>query len=136
MLDTKTEEIGKAIVNATFKVHKELGPGLLEKVYEICLAHELKKLGYQVSRQLDVPVIYDGLVFEEGFRLDMMVENLVIAEIKAIETVNPVWESQVISHLKMMNKELGYLINFNVPLIKNGIKRFINTKEYFDNKSK
>lgn len=134
MLDSKTEEIGKAIINAAFKVHKELGPGLLEKVYEICLAHELKKAGYEVARQLDVPVVYDGLIFEEGLRLDLMVENLVIAEIKAIETVNPVWESQVISHLKLTGKELGYLINFNVPLIKNGIKRFINTKEYFENK--
>lgn len=130
MLDSRTEEIGKAIVNAAFKVHKELGPGLLEKVYEICLAHELRKLGYEVVRQLNIPVVYDGLTFEEGFMLDLMVENLVIAEIKAVEVVNPVWDAQIISHLKLMNKELGYLINFNVPLIKNGIKRFINTKDY------
>ena len=130
MLDNKTEEIGKAVVNAAFKVHQELGPGLLEKVYEICLAHELRKAGFQVARQLDVPVVYDGLVFEEALRLDLMVENLVRAEIKAIVTVNPVWESQLISHLKLTGKELGYLINFNVPLIKNGINRFINTKDY------
>ena len=134
MLDIKTEETGKAIVNAAFKVHKELGPGLLEKIYEICLAHELKKAGYHVVRQLDIPIVYDGHIFEEGLRLDLMVENCVLVEIKAIETVNRVWEAQVISHLKLTGKELGYLINFNVPLIKNGIKRFINTKEYFDTK--
>jgi GxxExxY protein len=124
MLNNQTEEIGKAIVNAAFKVHKELGPGLLEKVYEICLAHELTKAGYHVARQLDIPI-----------RLDLLVDNLVIAEIKAVDIINPVWESQIISHLKLTHKELGYLINFNVPLIKDGIKRFINTKDYKRTKS-
>jgi GxxExxY protein len=133
MLDSKTEQIGKALVDASFKVHKELGPGLLEKIYEICLAHELPKVGYNVVRQLDVPVVYDGIIFDEGLRLDLIVENLVIAEIKAVEIVNPVWESQIISHLKLTRKERGYLINFNVPLIKNGIRRFINTKDYGQN---
>jgi GxxExxY protein len=135
MLNNQTEEIGKAIVNAAFKVHKELGPGLLEKVYEICLAHELTKAGYHVARQLDIPIVYDGITFDEGLRLDLLVENLVIAEIKAVDIINPVWESQIISHLKLTHKELGYLINFNVPLIKDGIKRFINTKDYKNTKN-
>lgn len=125
-MPTEREEvIGKAVVNAAYKVHKELGPGLLEKVYEICMAHELRKAGFDVLRQIDIPVIYDGLVFEEGLRLDLLVEDLVIVELKAVDLVNPVWQAQVISHLKLTNKNLGYLINFNVPLIKDGIKRFL-----------
>ena len=120
------EEIGKAIVNAAFKVHKELGPGLLEKVYEVCVAHELRKAGYNVKRQIDIPIVYDGIQFDEGLRLDLLVNDLVIVELKAIDLVNPVWEAQIISHLKLTKLKLGYLINFNVPLIKDGIKRFRN----------
>jgi GxxExxY protein len=119
------ELIGKAIVNAAFKVHKALGPGLLEKVYEVCMAHELKKAGWQVKRQIDIPIAYDGLVFDEGLRLDILVEDLVIVELKAVDLVNPVWQAQVMSHLKLTNRKLGYLINFNVPLIKEGIKRIV-----------
>lgn len=126
MLSPEIERIGKIIVNSAFKVHKELGPGLLEKVYEICLEHELKKAGLDVARQLDVPIVYDGLRFTEGLRLDLLVEDKVIIEVKAIETVNPVWEAQILSHLKLTDKSLGYLINFNVPLIKSGIRRFLN----------
>ncbi len=127
MKPTQQEEtIGKDIVNACFKIHKALGPGLLEKVYEVCLSHELRKLGYKVERQLNIPINYDGIEFEEGLRLDILVEDIVIIELKAVELVNPVWEAQIISHLKLTNKNLGYLINFNVPLIKNGIRRFIN----------
>jgi GxxExxY protein len=125
-LSPQEEEIGKAIVNAAFLVHKELGPGLLEKVYEVCVAHELRKLGYNVKRQIDIPIVYDGIQFDEGLRLDLLVNDLVIAELKAIETVNPVWEAQIISHLKLTKLNLGYLINFNVPLIKDGIRRYIN----------
>ena len=120
------EEIGKAIVNACIKIHKQLGPGLLEKVYEVCLEHELRKLGYMVERQIDIPIVYDNIAFHEGLRLDIMVEKLVIIELKAVDLVNPVWVSQVISHLKLTGKNLGYLINFNVPLMKDGIRRFIN----------
>ena len=125
LLSDEEERIGKLIVNAAFKVHKELGPGLLEKVYEIALAHELKKSGLEVKRQLDIPIVYDGITFSEGLRLDILVENLVICEIKAVDQVNPVWTAQVLSHLKLTDKRLGYLINFNVPLIKQGIKRII-----------
>jgi len=119
-LDSK----GKLIVDSAYTVHKNLGPGLLEKVYEICFCHELAKRGLSYRRQIDVPVIYDNLVFEEGLRLDVLVENEVICELKAIETVNPVWEAQVLSHLKLTSKRLGYLINFNVANIGQGIKRF------------
>ena len=120
------EESGKAIVNAVFNVHRALGPGLREKAYEVCVAHDLKKAGYDVKRQIDIPICYDGIQFDEGLRLDLLVNGLVIAELKAIDLVNPVWEAQVISHLKLTNLKLGCLINFNVALIRDGIKRFRN----------
>ena len=126
ILTLEEENIGKQVVEASLKVHKALGPGLLEKVYEVCLCHELRKAGMIVERQLDIPIVYDGLTFEEGLRLDLLVENKVVIELKAVEIVNPVWEAQIISHLKLTGKRLGYLINFNVPLIKNGIRRYIN----------
>jgi len=129
MPSKRIEEIARVIVNSAFKVHKELGPGLLEKVYEVCLAYEIEKAGFIVNRQVDIPIIYDGVKLDEKLRLDLIVENLVIVETKAVEIVNPVWQAQIISHLKLTNNELGFLINFNVPIIKNGIKRFINTKK-------
>jgi GxxExxY protein len=128
MINERTEEIAKIIVNSAFKVHKELGPGLLERVYEVCLAYEIKKAGLEVKSQMDVPIVYDGVILKEKLRLDLIVENSVIIEVKAVELINPVWQEQIISHLKLTNNPLGFLINFNVPLIKNGIKRFINTK--------
>ncbi len=124
-LSEKEERIGRAIVEAAYRVHKELGPGLLEKVYEVCFSHELRKMGFEVQRQIDIPITYDGIKFDEGLRLDVLVENLVISELKAVDQVNPVWEAQIISHLKLTGLRLGYLINFNVPLIKKGIRRFI-----------
>jgi len=126
-LSKEEERIGKIIVNAAFKVHKALGPGLLEKVYEITLAYELEKAGLKVLKQLDIPIIYDDFRFDEGLRLDLLVKDLVICEIKAVDQVNPVWQAQVLSHLKLTSKRLGFLINFNVPLIKQGIKRFVLT---------
>lgn len=131
LLSIEEEIIGKQIVNASFTIHKALGPGLLEKVYEVCLSHELKKLGLKVKRQLDIPIVYDGLIFDEGLRLDILVEDKVIIELKAVDIVNPVWEAQIISHLMLTGKRLGYLINFNVPLIKDGIRRYVNTKYDF-----
>jgi len=124
-LTKREEEIGKIVVHSAFKIHSQLGPGLLEKVNEVCLAHELKKAGLSVQRQIDIPIEYDGIVFDEGLRLDILVENLVICEIKAVDQVNPVWEAQVLSHLRLTNRRLGYLINFNVSLIKEGIRRFV-----------
>jgi len=123
-LSYEVENMGKAIVNAAFKVHKTLGPGLLEKIYEVCLAHELTKSGFNVKRQVNIPFIYDGICFDEGLRLDLLVNDLVIIELKAVEDVNPVWEAQIISHLKLTGLQLGYLINFNVSVIKIGIRRF------------
>ncbi|MFN8255047.1 MAG: GxxExxY protein [Bacteroidales bacterium] len=119
------DEIGKKIVNAAYLVHKALGPGLLEKVYEVCFCHELKKIGLNVQRQVEIQIVYDGIVFEDALRLDVLVENEVICELKAIDLINPVWEAQVLSHLKLLNKRLGYLINFNVANIGQGIKRFV-----------
>ena len=124
-ISQEEDRIGKEIVNAAFQVHQELGPGLLEKVYEVCFCHVLSEKGLYVKRQIDIPIVFRGLIFEEGLRLDVMVNDLVICELKALENVNPVWEAQLLSHLKLTNKRLGYLINFNVPLIKNGIKRMV-----------
>ncbi len=115
------------MVHAAFTIHKELGPGLLEKIYEVCMEHELKKAGFKVKRQVNIPICYDGIWFDEGLRLDLLVEDRVIIELKAVEVVNPVWEAQIISHLKLSKLNLGYLINFNVPVIKKGIRRFVNT---------
>ena len=128
LLSQEEENIGKEVVNAAYKVHKALGPGLLEKVYEVCLCHELRKSGLNVERQLDIPIVYDGITFEEGLRLDLLVENKVVIELKAVDIVNPVWEAQIISHLMLTGKRLGFLINFNVTLVKEGIRRYVNTR--------
>ncbi|HHT9104311.1 MAG TPA: GxxExxY protein [Candidatus Wujingus californicus] len=119
------EEIATKIVDAAYCVHRELGPGLLEKVYEVCFCHELSKRGLSYQRQVEVPIVYDGITFDVGFRLDVLVENLVICELKAVDETNPVWEAQLLSHLKLSGKRLGFLINFNVKYIKDGIKRVI-----------
>ena len=124
-LSEAEERIGKAVVNAAYIVHKSLGPGLLEKVYEVCFCYVLKKDNYKVRRQLDIPIVFEEIIFDEGLRLDVMINDMVICELKALETVHPVWEAQLLSHLKLTGKRLGYLINFNVPLIKDGIKRII-----------
>ena len=113
------------VVDAAFAVHTALGPGLLEGVYEVCLAHELTKRGVRVERQVALPVIYDGVKIEAGLRLDLLVENQLIVELKAVETLLPVHKAQVLTYLKLTGKTLGLLINFNVPLIKDGIKRVI-----------
>ena len=124
-LSKKEESIAKKIVDAAYTVHKILGPGLLEKVYEVCFCHELSKRMLKYQRQVDIPVVYDGIIFNEGLRLDVLVEDLIICELKAVENMNSVWEAQILSHLKLTGKRLGFLINFNVSLVKNGIKRII-----------
>jgi len=124
-LSDEIEVIGRKIVDSAYIVHKNLGPGLLEKVYEICFCHELAKRGLNYLRQIDIPVVYDGITFEEGLRLDVLVEDQIICELKAVDLINPVWEAQVLSHMKLTNKRLGYLINFNVVNIGQGIKRFV-----------
>ena len=124
-LSDREEFIAERIVDAAYTVHRALGPGLLERVYEACLCHELSKRDLKYQRQVDIPIAYDGMIFDEGLRLDVLVEDLVICELKAVDEIHPVWKAQIISHLKLTGKRLGFLINFNVPLIKNGIKRFI-----------
>lgn len=120
----REEFLAKEIVDCAYKVHKQLGPGLLEKVYEVCFCHELAKKGIPFVRQVCIPIVYDGLIFDEGLRLDVLVDELVICELKAKDELNPVWKAQIISHLKLTTMKLGFLINFNVPLIKDGINRF------------
>jgi GxxExxY protein len=124
-LSKREESIAGKIVEAAYTVHKKLGPGLLEKVYEVCFCHELSKRGLKFKKQVDIPIVYDGMTFDEGLRLDVLVEKLIICELKAVDQMNSLWEAQVISHLKLTGKRLGFLINFNVPLIKDGIKRII-----------
>ncbi|MEK6635592.1 MAG: GxxExxY protein [Planctomycetota bacterium] len=124
-LSKEDEEIATKIVDVAYCVHRELGPGLLEKVYEVCFGHELSKRGLSYQRQVEVPIVYDGITFDVGFRLDVLVENLVICELKAVDETNPVWDAQLLSHLKLSGKRLGFLINFNVKYIKDGIKRII-----------
>ncbi len=125
MITSREEFLAREIVDSAFQVHKKLGPGLLEKVYEVCLCHELYKKGIEYKRQVEIPIVYDNIVFNEGLVVDVMVENLIICELKAVDKVNPVWQAQIISHLKLTGLKLGFLINFNVALIKEGIKRFV-----------
>ena len=124
-LSAREERIAKLIVDAAYTVHKALGPGLLESVYEPCFCHELGKRSLSFQRQVIVPIVYDGITFDQGFRLDVLVEELIICELKAVETMHPVFTAQLLTYLKLTEKRLGFLINFNVPLIKQGIKRVI-----------
>jgi GxxExxY protein len=125
MLNAREEEIAKMIVNAAFVVHKALGPGLLESVYELCFCYELEKLGLLVQRQLPVSINYDGLTFDAALRLDVFVEGSIICELKAVEFVLPVHTAQLLSYMRLKAVRLGFIINFNVPVIKDGIKRMI-----------
>jgi GxxExxY protein len=119
------ERVAREIVDASFKVHQALGPGILESVYETCLGYELSKRGLKVARQVIVPIVYDGQQLDDGLRLDLMVEDCVIVEVKAVEKMIPLFEAQALTYLKLTGKRLALLINFNVPLIKDGIKRII-----------
>jgi GxxExxY protein len=123
-------ELSSMIIKAAINVHKELGPGLLERVYQKCLVIELKLMGLEVESEVPLPVNYKGQkVDDEGFRIDVLVENRVIVELKSVEKVRPVHPKQLLTYLKLANKELGLLINFNVVLLKDGIKRVINAPE-------
>ena len=119
-------EIAKIVVDAAYRLHKHFGPGLHETVYEVCLAHELKKRGLQVERQKPVSVQYDSITFEEGFRADMIVEGKVVLELKAVEELHPIHKKQLLTYLRLMDKRLGLLINFDCELIKDGIVRVVN----------
>ena len=121
----KEELIAKIIVDAAYNVHKNLGPGLLERIYEACFCHELNKRKLKFKRQVDIPIKYDNIIFNVGLRLDVIIEDLIICELKAVDEMNSVWEAQILSHLKLTHKHIGFLINFNVAIFKKGIKRFI-----------
>jgi GxxExxY protein len=120
------EAVGRQIVDASIKVHRALGPGLLESAYQHCLAYELSKRGLQVECEVQLPVVYDGVQIDAGYRLDMLVEGSVIVENKAVERLLPVHEAQLLTYLKLHDRRLGYLLNWNVPLMKQGIKRMVN----------
>jgi len=119
-------EISKILVECCFKVHTELGPGLLESVYEEVLSYEIIKRGLNLERQKGIPVVYDNLRMEIGFRADIIVENKVIIELKSIEAIAPVHSKQLLTYLKLTGMKLGLLVNFNEALIKDGIKRIVN----------
>lgn len=119
------EWVAGQIVDIAVQIHKKLGPGLLEKIYESCFCYELQKRGIPFVKQQYVPIVYDNLEFEDGLRLDILVNNEIIIELKAQENFHPVWEAQLLSYLRLTNKELGFLINFSVPLMKQGIKRMV-----------
>jgi len=119
-------EIAKIVVDAAYHVHQALGPGLLESVYEIILAHEIRKRGLTVERQVPILIIWDNIRFEEGFRADLLVDGKVVVELKSKEQILPVDKKQVLTHLRLSDKRLGLLINFGEELIKNGISRVVN----------
>jgi GxxExxY protein len=125
-IPSHTEEIAKAVLDAAFQVHTTLGPGLLESVYETCLLHELKLRKIEVKTQIVLPVIYKGINVDSGYRLDMLVADCVIVEIKSTEIINPVHCSQLLTYLRLTNIRLGLLLNFNVIHLHDGIKRIIN----------
>ena len=122
-------DISGQIVDAAMKVHSKLGPGLLESAYEACLVHELRGRGLRVRSQVPMPVVYDGTSIELGYRIDLLVEEAVIVELKAVTKQLPVYEAQLLSYLKLSDYRLGLLINFHVPRMRDGIKRLANGNE-------
>jgi GxxExxY protein len=120
------DDVGECILGCALKVHKAFGPGLLEGVYEACLAHELRKAGQAVGRQLIMPIVYDGLALDAGYRLDLLVADRVVVEVKAVEKLADIHRAQLLSYLRLGGYRLGYLINFNVVLLKDGICRVAN----------
>ena len=121
-----TQQVSHAIITAAMKVHTELGPGLLESTYTACLQYELSRTGLRSAAQVGLPVVYCGVKLDLGYRIDLLVEELVVVEIKSVEAISPVHQAQILSYLKLSGKSLGLLINFNVVHLKDGIKRFVN----------
>ncbi|HWN98064.1 MAG TPA: GxxExxY protein, partial [Blastocatellia bacterium] len=119
------ERVARQTVDAAFKVHSVLGPGLLESVYGVCLAHELRRRGLKVENEVKIPISYEGLELDAGLRIDLLVDGKLIVELKAVIRMEPVFEAQLLTYLKLTGHRLGLLINFNVPLIKDGIKRVV-----------
>jgi GxxExxY protein len=126
---SRENDIAAVIVDAAYRVHLALGPGLMETVYEVALAHDLKKRGFDVKRQTPVRVEYDGIQFEEGFRADLIVNDCVMIELKSVESLAPVHKKQLLTYLRLTGLKLGLLINFGAPLIKDGIVRVVNGLE-------
>src|SRR3954447_26844705 len=124
-ISDRVEDVAAQIVDAAVKVHKTLGPGLLESVYEICLCHELAIRQIQFRRQLDLPIQYEGIRLESGLRIDILVENCVVVELKTVEKLLPINDAQLLTYLKLTGHRLGFLLNFNVPIMKHGIKRLV-----------
>lgn len=124
-IDERTEQLAKIVIDCAFKGYVTLGPGLLESVYETCLCHDLEKKGIRYKRQVTIPIVYDDIKLDEGLRIDILVEERLIVELKAVEIMNPVFQSQLITYLKLTKKRLGLLINFNVPNFKKGVKRIM-----------
>jgi GxxExxY protein len=122
-ISRETDEVARQIVDAAFKVHSTLGPGLLESVYEICLVHELGKRGLKAERQVSLPIMYDNLRLESGLRMDLLVANHVVVELRAVEALLPIHKAQMLTYLKLSGHRLGLLVNFNTVLIKQGIQR-------------
>lgn len=119
------EDLTKTIIGCAIEIHKELGPGLLESAYEECLAYELTKVGLKVERQKPVPVVYKEIKLECGYRIDILVEDKIVLELKTVDEFNPIHEAQILTYLKFAQKKVGLLINFNVLRLKDGIKRYI-----------
>ncbi|GAB4032773.1 GxxExxY protein [Spirosoma jeollabukense] len=118
--------LSNKIISACIEVHRELGPGLLESVYEECLTHELRSMGLYVERQVEIPVMYKGIETNKTFFMDLVVEDVIVLELKAVENLLPIHEVQTVTYLRLADKRLGLLINFNVPLMSQGIRRKIN----------
>jgi len=121
-------EIGDIVIATAITIHKKLGPGLLESVYEVILAHNLKEQGLHIEKQVSIPIEYEGLKFDEGFKADIIVDNRVILELKSVESVTKAHKKQILTYLKLTGYKLGYLLNFGEALMKNGISRIINGK--------
>jgi GxxExxY protein len=120
------DELSHRIIGASIEVHRNLGPGLLESIYETALDMELNELGLRTRRQVELPVLYKGRLLEGGYRIDLIVEDSVIVEVKAVERLLPLFESQLLTYLKLSDKKLGLLINFNSPIVSNSVRRVVN----------
>ena len=126
MTPTELNEITGKIIEFSIKVHKALGPGMLEGAYEICLMHELVKHGFRVERKKQLPIMYDGVRLDAGYRIDLIVNRSVIVEVKAVDKLHPVHSAQLLSYLRMTGVKLGLLINFNMKMLREGVKRIVN----------
>src|SRR5258706_5131871 len=124
-IPVETERIGKLVLDAAFKVHTTLGPGLLESVYQVAMTHVLETGGTLVETEVKLPIMFEGVKLESGLRIDMLIAKCVIAELKSVEKMNPVYEAQLMMYLRLSGNRLGFLINFNVPHLKDGIKRIV-----------